>query len=169
MNNHDPRVKRAPKELWLYRNCTDSRYRPLAQERQILEMIVLGAPLPIILNKLCTVIDLEIGNSVSVVSLSDERESHFGPKAQMAMQVGLELFSSTEIFSRTKTVMGILEIYVCDSRLPTPQENQLIERVARLVVIGLQRDKDAEELERSSRNSLREMDADATEKPPLIN
>ena len=168
MDSHDPRTNRSPKKLWLYRNCTDNSYGPLAQERQILEMIALGPPLPVILNKLCSMINLQIGNVVSVVSLPDKRGSHFGPKPQTAIQVGLDVFSSTGIYSRNKTLLGILDIYTCDSRPPAPNENQLIERVARLATIALQHHKDIE-LEKSCRNSRIEMDADTLHKPPLIN
>jgi hypothetical protein len=168
VDSHDPRAKRSPKELWLYRNCIDNNCGSLAQERQIFEMIALGAPLPVILNKLCTMINLQVGNVISVVSLPDKRGSHFDPNPQTAIQIGLDVFSSTGIFSRSKTLLGILEIYTCDSRPPAPNENQLIERVARLAAIALQRQKDLER-ERSSRNSRMEIDADIIHKPPLIN
>jgi hypothetical protein len=169
MDDNQSRAKRAPRELWLYRNYTDNKYGPWAQERQILEVIALGAPLPGILNKLCSMIDAQIGNVVSVVSLADETESHFGPRSQTAMRVGLTEFSSTDIFSRSKTLLGTLEIYTCDSRQPTPDENRLIQRVVRLAAVALQRHKDAEELERSSRDPRSAVDGDEAEKPPFIN
>ncbi len=169
MDDHDPRTKRAPKELWLYRNCIDNKYGPSAQERQILEMIVLGAPLPETLNRLCSIIDVEIGDVVSVVSLADEEGIHFCAKAQSAVQVGLTLFSSTDIVSRSRTLLGTLEIYGCDPRLPTAVETQVIQRVARLAAVALQRHKDAEELERFSRNSASAADDDEIERSPFIN
>jgi hypothetical protein len=169
MDDHDPRTKRAPKELWLYRNFINNKYGPLAQERQILEMIVLGAPLPETLNRLCSIIDMEIGDVVSAVSLADEEGIHFCANAQSAMQVGLTLFSSTDILSRSRTLLGMLEIYGCDPRLPTAVEIQVIQRVARLVAIALQRYKDAHELERFSENSANAGDNDDIEKPPFIN
>ena len=169
MADHDPRAKRAPKELWLYRNYIDQKYGPLAQERQILEMIVLGAPLPETLNRLCSIIDVEIGDVVSVVSLADEEGIHFCPKAQSAMQVGLTLFSSTDILSRSKNLLGTLEIYGCDPRLPTLHESQVIQKVARLVAIAVQRHEDAQEIERGSRDSASVRDNFETGKPPYIN
>jgi hypothetical protein len=169
MDNRDSRAKRAPKELWLYRNFAESRNGHLAQERQILEMIMRGAPLSGTLNKLCSLIDLEIGNSVSVVSVVDDGARHVSANAQSARQIGLILFSSTDIFSRSKTLLGILEIYGCDPRLLTANESQLIQRVARLAAIALQRHKDAQELERSSRNSEIALDSGVNEEPPFIN
>jgi hypothetical protein len=132
-------------------------------------MISLGAPAKVILNTLCTMINLEIGDVVSVISLPAERGSTFGPKRPTAMQIGLDGFPSTDIFSRNKTLLGILEIYTCDPRLPTSHEKQLIERGVRLALIALQRHQGTEELESSSRNSRSEMDAEAIQKPPLIN
>ncbi len=161
--------KERPKSCGCHRNCTDNKYGPLAQERQILEMIVLGAPLAETLNRLCSIIDVEIGDVVSVVSLADEEGIHFCAKAQTAMQVGLTLFSSTDILSRSGTLLGTLEIYGCDPRLPTVLETRVIQRVARLAAIALQRHKDAEELERASRNSSNSPDNDEPERPPFIN
>jgi hypothetical protein len=114
-------------------------------------------------------INLEIGDVVSVVWLPAEKGSQSGPKRPTAMQMGLDVFSSTDIFSHKKALLGTLEIYTCDSRLPAPHENQLIGRVARLAGIALQLHKGAQELESSSRNSRSEMDADAIQKPLLIN
>jgi hypothetical protein len=169
MDDHDARVKRAPKELWLSRNCADNKYEPLAQERQILEMIALDAPLPSTLNRLCSIVDVEIGDVVSVISLAEEESSRSFAKARSAMKVGLTLFSSTDVFSRSKTLLGTLEIYGCDSRLPTAHENELIKRVARLAAIALQRHKDAQELERSGRNPGSAPDIDEAETPRYIN
>ena len=167
MDNRDSRAKRTPKALWRYENCTDNSYGPLAQERQILEMIVLGAPLSGTLNELCSMIDLEIDNAVSVVSIVGDAGGHVSANAKMATQVGLILLSSTDIFSRSKTILGTLEIYGCDPRLLSASENQLIQRVARLAAIALQRNKDAQELKRSSGNS--EIAQGTHEKPPFIN
>jgi GAF domain-containing protein len=71
--------------------------------------------------------------------------------------------------SRSRTLLGTLEIYGCDPRLPTALETQVIQRVARLTAIALQRYKDAEELERASRNSPNSLDNDEPEPPPFIN
>jgi hypothetical protein len=52
MTDHESRMKRATAKS-LYRNCHDNRRSSFAGERHILELISLGAPLPVILNKLC--------------------------------------------------------------------------------------------------------------------
>jgi len=148
--------------------CDDKEFDRLAGEQHIVELISLGAPLPGILNKLRTAIDLQIGNVVSLVLLPDEDENRIGSITQSAMQVGLNIFSSTRILSRRKTVLGTLEIYSCDPRQPTPYEVQVMKRAIHLVGIALQRHADDEEFERTSRCSRREIGG-ALESPPFIN
>lgn len=168
MADHESRTKRAPEEFWVDRDCNDNRRSQLAGERHILELISLGAPLPGILNKLCTAIDFQIGNVVSLVLLPDGEENHFCSVTQSALQVGLHLFSSTDILSRDKTLLGTLEIYGCDPRRPTQHEYRLIERVAHLAAIALQRHDDQQDFERPSRRSKDGTDS-ALERPPFIN
>src|SRR5580700_11214983 len=116
MDDHESRTTRVPRELWPYQHCNDDSRRQLVGEGHILELISLGAPLPGILNKLCTAIDFQIGNVVSLVLLPDGEENHLCSVTQSATQVGLSVFSSTDILSRDKTLLGILEIYGCDPR-----------------------------------------------------
>jgi hypothetical protein len=120
------------------------------------------------LNKLCTAIDVQIGNVVSLFLLPDEEANHSCSVTQIAMQVGLHVFSSTDILSRDMTFLGTLEIYGCDPRRPTPYECQLIARVMDLAAIAIQRHGDEEDFERLSRRSRDEMGG-ARERPPFIN
>ena len=62
------RIKRPQLAFPLHRQPTDNRRCQVVGERQILELISLGAPLPGILNKLCMMIDVRIGNVVSIIS-----------------------------------------------------------------------------------------------------
>ena len=88
MDDHQSRTTRVPRELWPYQHCDDSR-RQLVGEGHILELISLGAHLPVILNRLCTAIDVQIGNVVSLVVLPNGDENQLGPLTRSAMQVGL--------------------------------------------------------------------------------
>jgi hypothetical protein len=128
----------------------------------------LGAPLPGILNKLCIAIDVQIGNVVSLVLLPNGEENHLCSITQSAAQFGLNVFSSTSIFSRDKSFLGTLQMYCCDQRRPTPHELQLIERVIHLAALALQRHEDQEDFERPSKRSRSGMDG-ALERPPFIN
>lgn len=133
------RTKRPPGGFRLRRQSTDHRRCQLVGERQILALISIGAPLPGILNKLCMILDIRIGNVVSIVSLPDADENHFCAMTRSASQVGLEVFSSSAIFSAARNFLGTLEIYGCDSRRPTPLERHLIERVTHLAALALER------------------------------
>jgi hypothetical protein len=168
MANHKVHTKREPREFGFCRQCDDKRRSQLSGERNILELISLGAPLPVILNKLCTAIDVQIGDVVSLVLLPGVGESHVSSIAQSATQFGLNVFSSTSILSRDKNPMGTLQIYCCDQRNPTAHEFQLIERVVHLAAIAFQHHEDEENFERPSRRSGSGID-NAVERPPLIN
>jgi len=143
----------------LYRPCNDVRRGPFAGERQIVELIDLGAPLPGILNQLCTTIDSQVGNVVSLVLLPDEQEYDLFSITRAATQFGLNVFSSSSILSRDRILLGTLQIYCCDHRRPNRQEAQLIARVIRLAAIAFQRREDAgevhEELEAPEEQSPR--------------
>jgi hypothetical protein len=169
MTHHrESRTKRLPADYWLDQHFDSSRRSQLAGERHILELISLGAPLPSILNKLCTAIDLQVGNVVSLVLLPDRDENHLCSVSQSATHVGLHLFSSTDIISRDMVFLGTLEIYCCYPRRPTWREYQLIELVVHLAAIALQRQSAEDDCEKPSRRSGSKIDS-APERPPFIN
>jgi hypothetical protein len=146
MADYKARAKRARREFWTYRHGNDGCGQ-LAGERQILELIFLGAPLPGILNRLCTAIDVQIGNVVSVLSPPDQDENHFCFETQSAMRMGLDVFWFHRILSRDRAFLGTIKIYGCDSRQPTPHEHKLIERMSQLAGIALQRHEDEQDFE----------------------
>src|SRR5579863_10619205 len=84
------------------------------------------------------ILDVRIGNVVSIVSLPDAAENHFCTMTRSALQVGLEIFSSSAILSFENRFLGTLEIFGCDPRQPTPLEFHLIERVTYLASLALQ-------------------------------
>jgi hypothetical protein len=160
--------KRSPAEFQLRRQCTDNRRCRVVGERQILELISFGAPLPGILNKLCMMIDVRIGDVVSIVSLPDEAESHFCSWTHSALQLGLEIFSSSAILSPDRLFLGMLEIFGCDLRRPTLLEYHLIDRVTYLAALALQRPDPEDRLERLAVKPKGRL-AGPLEKPPFIN
>jgi hypothetical protein len=135
--NDQFRTKRPPGEFRPHRPVSDGRRCQVVGERHIFELIALGAPLPGILNKLCMMIDVRISNVVSIISLPDADENHFCTITRTALQVGLEVFSSSAIFSANRNFLGTLEIYGCDARRPTPLECHLIDRVTYLAALAL--------------------------------
>jgi hypothetical protein len=168
MSDYASKLKWPLSQFWLGHNFNDNIRSQLARERQVVELISLGAPLPEILNKLCTLIDVQIGNVVSLILLEGAEESHAYPIIYSALQVGLNVFSSTGIFSSDKILLGVLEIYGCDSRDFTADEKRLIERVAYLAAIALQRREVDQNFDRPLRR-LRSGAPVSFEKPPYIN
>jgi hypothetical protein len=162
------RFKRSPTEFQLYRPSTDRRRCQVVGESQILELIALAAPLPDILNKLCMMIDIRIGDVVSIVSLPEAAENHFCSMTDSALQVGLEIFSSSAILSPDRVFLGMLEIFGCELRRPTIVENNLIDRVTYLVALALQ----SQDLEaRLNRPAMKPKGRvlGPPEKPPFVN
>jgi ABC-type uncharacterized transport system permease subunit len=162
------RTKRAAGEFRLHRQFNDTRRCQLVGERQILELISLGAPLAGILNKLCMMIDIRIGNVVSIVSLAGADANHFCSVTQSALQVGLEVFSCSAILACDRTFLGALEIYGCDPRRPTQLEVHLIQKVVQLAALALQSHELGNEFERSVLEP-KERIVRPLEKPPFIN
>ena len=162
------RSKRPHLAFQLHRQSTDNRRCPVVGERQILELISLGAPLPGILNKLCMMIDVRIGNVVSIISLPDQAKNHFCSLTHSALQVGLEIFSSSAILSPDRIFLGMLEIFGCDQRRPTMLEYHLIDRVTYLAALALQRPEPGERAEPLAPKPKAKQFG-PLEKPPFIN
>jgi hypothetical protein len=166
--SEESRSKRSPTEFRIHRPSTDHRRCPVAGERQILELISLAAPLPDILNKLCMMIDIRIGDVVSIVSLPDASENRFYSMTPSALQVGLEVFSSSAILSPDRIFLGMLEIFGCDLRRPTILENNLINRVSYLAALALQSRDPEDRLDRPA-TKPEDWLLGRLEKPPFIN
>lgn len=162
------RTKRPHLDFQPHRQSTDNRRCQFVGERQILELISLGAPLPGILNKLCMMIDVRIGNVVSIVSLPEQAQNHFCSMTHSALQVGLEIFSSSAILSPDRIFLGMLEIFGCDLRRPTRLENDLIDRVTYLAALALQSPDPEDRLDRAAMKPKGRL-LGPSEKPPFIN
>jgi hypothetical protein len=108
-------------------------------EKNVLDLISVGAPLPEVLNNLCTAIDLQIGNIVSVVLLPDDTERDFETIARGAAQFGLRLYWSADIPFRDQGVLGSFEMYSCVPRKPTAFELKLIQRATYLAALAIRR------------------------------
>jgi hypothetical protein len=169
MNKNESRAKQVLAGARPYRRCSDPRRKPFVGERQIVELISLGAPLPGILNKLCTAIDFQIGNVVSLVLLPDEQNHDLLSIVQLATECGLSVFSSRSILSSDRSLLGTLQIYCCDQRRPNPYEAQLITRVIHLAAVALQRHEDAAQFPKNYGHSRRTTGDSPPEKPPYIN
>jgi GAF domain-containing protein len=122
----------------MYRQESDNIRTWLAGEGQLLELISEGAPLSHVLDRVCTALDVQVGNVVSLVLLSDSEEHTLHTIAQSATKFGLTSFSCTPILSPNDEFFGTLETYCCFPRKPTLSESELIERAAHLAALAIQ-------------------------------
>jgi len=143
-------TKRATNQFSLQQQSSFKKETLLRGEKSILELISMSTPLPAVLNRLCAAIDLKIGNVVSVILPSDDHE--LPTITHNAVQLGLQVFWSASIPLRNEHVLGSLQIYCRASRLPTPFELQLIERVTHLAALAIQRHNDEKGFEKFSRD-----------------
>lgn len=153
----------------MYRRESDKLQSLLAGEGALLELIVAGVPLPEVLDTVCTALDLQVGNVVSVVLLPDDEEHKLHTFAESAEAFGLSAFSVTTILSPNGKFLGTLEMYSCVSREPTPCETKLIERAMHIAALAIQNDKDQLGAERVHRDSNGLLGGSPREKTPSNN
>jgi hypothetical protein len=109
----------------------------LETEERILRSIAVRAPVPRILNEICTALDCQIGNMVSLISLPQGDNVSTGEVAHNAALFGLHIFSSAGIFGQCGEELGSLEMYCCTARNPSSSELQWIERAVCLAAIAM--------------------------------
>jgi len=139
MKADEQRTKWSSRQSPLDGRSSAKKWTALQGERNILALISRGAPLPEVLNNLCTAIDLQIGNIVSVVLLPDDPECDFKSIARGALQFGLRLYWSADIPFRDDRVLGSFEMYCCVPRTPTAAELKLIQRATNLAALAIRR------------------------------
>jgi hypothetical protein len=152
MSDYRPCAKSAPNRSLLRRRFSGRKETLLRGENGIRELISMGAPLPVVLNRLCGTVDLQIANLVSVITLADDQAHDLPTITERAARFGLHVFWSASIPLRDEAPLGWLEMYCCVSRDPMPLELQLIERVTHLAALAIQRHNDGEDFQSPSSN-----------------
>ncbi len=132
------RSRRRPREFRMYRQESGNMHTLLAGEGHLLELISSGAPLPQVLDKVCTALDVQVGNVVSLVLFPDDEEHFVHTIANTAAEFGLSVFSRTAILSPSEELFGTFEIYCCFPRTPAPSEDRLIQRATHLAALAIQ-------------------------------
>ena len=112
----------------------------LRREEEILNSICAGEALPKLLSRICTALDCEIGNVVSLVSVLGDNALDFVAIAENAKQFGLYTFCSVGVIADNGEPLGILDMYSCKPKLPSPWEWKLIERAGYLAAIAIERE-----------------------------
>jgi GAF domain-containing protein len=138
MREEERRTKWLTTQLSLHRPGCGKKQTDLRGENIILDLISVGAPLLVVLNNLCTAIDLQIGGVVSVVLLPDDAERNLQAIAEGAQQFGLHVFWSASIPLRDENILGSFEMYCCVPRMPSPFELRLIQRATELAGLAIQ-------------------------------
>ncbi|SRR5258708_26046326 len=122
----------------MYRQEPNNVQTLLPGEGQLLEMIFKGAALPQILARVCTALDLQVGNVVSLVFLPDDEEHTLHVIEESAERFGLTAFSCKPILSTENEFLGTLEMYCCFSRAPNLGDNVLIARATHLAALAIE-------------------------------
>jgi hypothetical protein len=168
MREDKPATKRVRKHLPLHGRCAGKKQTDLLGERNILDLISTGAPLAEILNSLCTAVDLQLGNIVSVMLLPDDTERDFKTIAHGALQFGLHLYWSADIALGDEDVLGSFEMYCCVPRTPTAFELRLIQRATHMAALAIRRYHGDEDLSGARRAWKRALERQSNE-PSLLN
>ena len=111
----------------------------LKTEEQILQSISARAPISRILSEICTALDCQIGNTVSLISVQDDDASSASVVSRSAVLFGLHIFFSGVVGAESGEDLGSLDVYCCVSRKPSPREFQLIERAVCLAAAAIKR------------------------------
>jgi hypothetical protein len=136
MNDHDFSARGRPPG-------SDKIQYSLNSEERLLQSISSRAPLPKVLNEICTALDCQIGNVVSIILLPGEDAGDLAAIATNAALFGLFTFSSEGIVDGNDGLLGFLEMYCSVARTPNASEFRLIERAKCLAAIAIKRDNDA--------------------------
>lgn len=136
-NNSGPRGRSQKRKA--HGNSDDKIQYVLNGEERLLQSISTRAPLPKVLNEICSTLDFQIINVVSIISLPGDDPSELAAIAMNAAFFGLYTFCSEGIVAENDEVLGFLEMYCSVQRNPSREEVQLIERAKCLAAIAIKR------------------------------
>jgi hypothetical protein len=112
-------------------------------EEHVLRSISSRAPLPKVLNEICSVLDCQIGNVVSLISLPWDDAGELEAIAKNAALFGLYTFFSEGVFDQSDELLGFLEMYSSVARSPNASELRSIERAMCLASVAIKRHNEA--------------------------
>jgi len=145
MNEYDFGSRGKSQKQKANRNFDDKIQYLLSEEKQLLQSISVGAPLPAVLNGICCALDCQIGNVVSLIAVPGDDASELAAIAMNAAHFGLYTFCSEGVVAENNERLGSLEMYCTVSRSPSASEFKLIERAKCLAAIAIKLDKEADD------------------------
>jgi hypothetical protein len=110
---------------------------------QLLQSISTRTALLEVLDRICSAIDSQIGNMVSLISLPGDDVTDHAAIARIATHFGLYAFCSTAVVAENDELLGSLEMYCRVPRRPSARELQLIERATCLAAIAIKHHNEA--------------------------
>jgi hypothetical protein len=140
MNEYDLGSGATPEKRNAHRSSDDKIQYLLQAEERLLQSISSHAALPKVLNEICSALDFQIGNVVSLITLPDDDPSELANLAMNAARFGLHTFCSEGVMAENGDPLGFLEMYSSVPRDPTAEEVQLIERAKCLAAIAIERE-----------------------------
>jgi hypothetical protein len=143
MNECDSGSGGTPQEGSAHRSLDGKSRYFLRGEEQLLQSISSRASLPKVLNEICSALDLQIGNVVSLITLPGDDPGELATMAMNAAHFGLHTFCSEGITAENDEVLGYLEMYCSVQQDPTSEEVQLIDRAKCLAAIAIKRQSEA--------------------------
>ena len=143
MNEHDFGSGAAPQKRNAHHSLDGKTQYLLRAEEQLLQSISSRASLPKVLNEICSALDFQIDNVVSLITLPSDDPSELGGIAMDAARFGLHNFCCEGVPAENDELLGFLEMYCSVPREPTAEEVQLIERAKCLAAIAIKRHNEA--------------------------
>jgi hypothetical protein len=143
MNEYDFGSGATPQKRDAHRSLDGKTQYLLRAEEQLLQSISSHASLPKVLNEICSALDFQIGNVVSLITLPGDDAGELAAIAMNAARFGLHTFCSEGLGAENDELLGFLEMYCSFPRNPTTEEAQLIERAKCLAAIAIKRHNEA--------------------------
>jgi hypothetical protein len=143
MSEYDSGRRDESPERMAHGNSDDRIQYLWKAEERLLQLISNRTPLPKVLNEICSALDCQIGNVVSLISLPGDDASELAAIAMNATLFGLHTFCSEEIVAENGELLGFLEMYSGIPRSPSSDEAPFIERTKCLAAIAIKRHTEA--------------------------
>jgi len=144
MKDNDFGLRGESQNQQVQRNFDDKIQYLLSAEEQLLQAISVRAPLPELLDSICSALDCQIGNVVSLISLPGHYTSNLEEIGSHAALFGLHIFNTSGVIAENGEELGCLETYSCSPNMPSSRDFQLIERASCLAAIAIQTQKGPE-------------------------
>jgi hypothetical protein len=126
-----------PQKLKVHRPPRDASFQTVTTEEQLSQRIATRTLLSETLNEICSSLDQDIGNVVSLILPCDGSAADREGIAGSAAHCGLHTLCSEGIFAQHGELLGFLEIYSCVARDASAEEFQRIQRAKRLAEIAI--------------------------------